>query len=172
MVLLALLYPSRPAFAACLLAAFLSDIFDGILARRLGIATEALRRLDSIADTLFYVGATFAVWHLHPSALTRRWVPLVALLAIELCRYGVDFLKFRRETAYHMWSSKLWGIALFAAFFALLALGKDGYIVDAAIYAGLVADLEGLAISLTLAQWRNDVPSLCHALRLRTSRGG
>jgi CDP-diacylglycerol--glycerol-3-phosphate 3-phosphatidyltransferase len=161
-------FPSRPAFAICLVAAFLSDIFDGVLARRLGIATPGLRRLDSIADTIFYVGATFAVWHLHPSAITDRWMPLVALLTIELCRYGLDFLKFRRETAYHMWSSKLWGVALFAGFISLLAFGKDGYIVDAAIYIGLAADLEGLAISLTLNRWHSDVPSIYHAMRLRT----
>ena len=34
----------------------LSDIFDGVLARKLGIATESLRSLDSAADTIFYLG--------------------------------------------------------------------------------------------------------------------
>ena len=36
---------------------FLSDIFDGVMARRLGIATATLRRLDSVADAPFYVAA-------------------------------------------------------------------------------------------------------------------
>ena len=67
-VAMSLVAPSRLAFGACLVIAFLSDVFDGIIARRLGIATPALRRLDSIADTVFYVGATFAVWQLFPSA--------------------------------------------------------------------------------------------------------
>lgn len=66
-----------------------------------------------------------------------------------------------------MWSSKLWGIALFAAFLSLLGFGRDGWLVDAARYLGIAADLEGLAISLMLARWQTDVPSLCHALRLR-----
>jgi phosphatidylglycerophosphate synthase len=167
-VLLAFFVPSQPAFAACLIVAFLSDIFDGVLARRLGVATAGLRRLDSIADSCFYIGATIAVWHLHPAAITNRWMPLAALLAIELARYAFDFLKFRRETAYHMWSSKLWGIVLFAGFVSLLVFGKDGYIVTAAIYAGLIADLEGLAISFTLQRWHSDVPSIYHAMRLRT----
>jgi phosphatidylglycerophosphate synthase len=167
-VLLSFFSPSRLAFAACLIVAFLSDIFDGVLARRLGIASPALRRLDSIADSFFYGAATVAVWHLYPSAITRRWVPLSALLAIELLRYVFDFLKFRRESAYHMWSSKLWGITLFAAFISLLGFGTDGYLVDAAIYTGLAADLEGLAISMTLHRWQSDVPSIYHAMRLRT----
>jgi phosphatidylglycerophosphate synthase len=167
MVLLACFLPSKPTFAVCLIVAFLPDIFDGVMARRLGIASPGLRRLDSIADTLFYLGGTFAVWHLHPAAITGRWMPLSALLAIELFRYAFDFCKFRRETAYHMWSSKLWGITLFGAFTSLLVLGKDGYIVGAAIYIGLAADLEGLAISVALDRWRSDVPSIFHAIRLR-----
>ena len=68
--------PSMPAFGACLIAAFLSDVFDGIMARRLGIATPRLRRLDSLADSLFYASAAFAAWHLYPRAFTERLAPL------------------------------------------------------------------------------------------------
>lgn len=168
MVLLALAWPSGAAFGACLVAAFLSDVFDGILARRLGIATPGLRRLDSLADSLFYVAALFAAWHLQPQALLEHRVALGVLVLLELARYAFDLRKFGREASYHMWSSKLWGIALFAGFFSLLALGRSGAAVTAAIWLGIVADLEGLAISLVLTRWTNDVPTLVHAWRLRT----
>ncbi len=46
------------AFAVCLIAAFLSDYFDGVIARRLGVATPGLRRLDSAADSVFYLAAS------------------------------------------------------------------------------------------------------------------
>ncbi len=164
-VVLALFHPDRTAFGLCLIAAFLSDVFDGIVARRLGIATPALRRLDSIADSLFYVAALFAAWYLNSEAITEYRVPLFVLIGLELARYALDFFKFRREASYHMWSSKLWGIALFAAFFSLLALGAGGAPVAVAIYLGILADLEGMAISLVLKNWRTDVPTLWHALR-------
>jgi phosphatidylglycerophosphate synthase len=167
LVALALFKPDRFAFAACLVVAFLSDIFDGILARRLGVATANLRSLDSAADSAFYIAATFAVWHLQPSAITERWVPLLALAALEIGRYALDYAKFRREASYHMWSSKLWGIALFAGFMSLLAFGSDGVLVDLMIYLGIAVDLEGIAISLVLVRWQADVPTLYHALRLR-----
>lgn len=106
--LLAITYPTRPAFALCLIAAFLSDVFDGIAARRLNVVTPLLRRLDSMADTLFYVAASFAVWHLYPEAIIDRRIPLVILVILEIARYGFDLAKFGREAGYHMWSSKLW----------------------------------------------------------------
>lgn len=166
-VLLSLFAPRPVAFAVCLIAAFLSDIFDGVMARRLGIATANLRRLDSVADTLFYAACAFAAWHLYPAAIAQRVGSLAVLATLEVMRYVLDFLKFRREASYHMWSSKVWGIALFTGFFCLLVLGSSGVAVSCAIYLGIVADLEGLLITLVLPRWQADVPTLVHALRQR-----
>jgi phosphatidylglycerophosphate synthase len=169
-VFLSLFAPLPQVFAVCLVAAFLSDIFDGVLARRLGIATANLRRLDSVADTLFYAACVFAAWHLYPAAITQHEGTLVVLGTLEVMRCALDFLKFRREASYHMWSSKVWGIALFVGFFGLLVLGSSGATVSCAIYLGIVADLEGLLISLVLPRWQADVPTLVHALRVRRAQ--
>jgi CDP-diacylglycerol--glycerol-3-phosphate 3-phosphatidyltransferase len=166
-VLLSVFAPLPQAFAVCLVAAFLSDVFDGVLARRLGIAAANLRRLDSVADTLFYSACVIAAWYLYPAAITDHLGSLVVLCTLEIMRYALDFLKFRREASYHMWSSKVWGIALFAGFFELLVMGSSGAVVSCAIYLGVVADVEGLLISLVLPRWRADVPTLVHALRVR-----
>ena len=111
-------------FGVCLILAFLSDVFDGILARRLNVATPGLRRLDSIADSTFYVAAL---------------------------------------------SSKLWGIGLFIGFFSLLVRGQGGLFVGVPIYVGILVDLEGLAVSFVMKEWKSDVPSIVHAWRLRAS---
>jgi CDP-diacylglycerol--glycerol-3-phosphate 3-phosphatidyltransferase len=167
LVVMALFHPDRVLFGACLVAALVSDFLDGVLARRMGVATPLLRRLDSIADSLFYAGALFAAWHLYPAFVEAYLAPLLVLLGLEAARYAFDLVKFRREASYHMWSSKLWGILLFVAFFSLLALGSPGISFALAIYVGIVADLEGLLISVLLPEWRSDVPSFLHALRLR-----
>lgn len=169
MVTLALFAPLPAAFGACLIAAFLSDVFDGVVARRLGIATPNLRRLDSLADTLFYVATTFAAWRLYPQVIEEHAVALGLLIALELARYAFYLAKFRREASYHMWSSKLWGLVLFAAFFALLAVGYTGPWMGAPLYVGIAADLEGLAISAVLPHWQADVPTLVHALKARAA---
>jgi len=165
MIVLALCFPSKIAFGFCLAAAFVSDVFDGVLARKLGIATPGLRRLDSIADTLFYSAAAFAAWYLYPSVFAEHAIGIAFLVALEIARYAFDLRKFGREASYHMWSSKVWGIALFAGLFSLLALGVEGASVVAAIYFGILTDVEGLAISIVLREWKTDVPTIVHALR-------
>jgi CDP-diacylglycerol--glycerol-3-phosphate 3-phosphatidyltransferase len=98
----------------------------------------------------------------------HRWA-FLALGALELGRYAFDLAKFGREASYHMWSSKVWGITLFVAFFAVLVFGYAGGLVAIPIYLGIAADLEGLAISVMLSKWQSDVPSIVHALRGRAA---
>ncbi len=169
-VYLALYNPRSDGFAVCLVAVLLSDIFDGIIARKLGVATAALRRLDSIADSIFYVAAIYAVWVLNSAVIVGHVASLTLLLALETTRYAFDFWKFKREASYHMWSSKLWGLALFVAFYSVLVLGHADFWVSIAIWLGILADFEGLAISIALPRWKNDVPTIFHAKQIRNKQ--
>jgi CDP-diacylglycerol--glycerol-3-phosphate 3-phosphatidyltransferase len=166
-VILAFGFANRAAFGVSLVTAFLSDVLDGIIARRLNVATANLRRLDSVADSMFYMAATLAAWHLYPHVIAEHATGLLILASLEVGRYAFDLRKFRREASYHMWSSKLWGLSLFIGFFSLLSFGVDGPAITGAIWLGVIADIEGIAISLVLRKWQADVPTIVHALRQR-----
>jgi CDP-diacylglycerol--glycerol-3-phosphate 3-phosphatidyltransferase len=158
-----------PAVALCLVA-FASDYYDGVLARRFGMDTPAVRRFDSVTDTVFFLCAAWAAWLLHADLL-RPWAWMaVAVLALEIARYGFDLAKFRREAAYHAWSAKAWGLSLFAALVALLGVGSAVPLVPLALALGIVADAEGLAMSFILPVWTHDVKSIVHAVRIRAAR--
>ena len=51
--------------------AFVSDYFDGVIARALKLVTHRLRQADSLVDTVFYVLLAAATWTLHPEVLRR-----------------------------------------------------------------------------------------------------
>src|ERR1051326_4733714 len=73
-----------------LTAAFLSDVFDGILARRIGVATERLRVADSWADGWFYLWIAASVWRTAPEIISAFRVPLLLVVALQLFSYTVD----------------------------------------------------------------------------------
>lgn len=157
-----------PAVVLCLVA-LASDYGDGALARRQGLDTPAVRRLDSATDTAFFLCAAYAAWLLHADLLRPWWWMAGAIVALEAARYAFDFVKFRREAAYHAWSAKAWGLSLFAALVALLGFGRAIPLVPLALGVGIVADAEGLAISCILPVWTHDVKTVVHALRLRAA---
>ena len=113
------------------------------------------------------MAATLAAWHLYPQVIAEHAAGLLILAGLEAGRYAFDLRKFGREASYHMWSSKLWGLSLFIGFFSLLSFGVDGPAITLAIWIGVIADIEGFAISMPLRKWRADVPTIVHALRDR-----
>ena len=51
-----------PVVVAIIWFALIGDILDGIIARYFGIATALMRRADSIADLIFWLGVGTAIW--------------------------------------------------------------------------------------------------------------
>jgi phosphatidylserine synthase len=166
-----MIYTGAPGiyFAIAVLIAFMSDVYDGVIARGLGVATPQLRHLDSRVDLVFYATAAWVVWRLHPEVVRTYAVPGLVVIVLDLLRYAFDFKKFGRDAAYHAWSSKLWGLVLAAALVMLLGFGLVKPLVPLAVALGLIAQVEGLLISIVLPRWTHDVPTVIHARRIRNS---
>jgi phosphatidylglycerophosphate synthase len=147
--------------------ALLSDIFDGVLARRWHVDSARLRVADTLADTTFYCCILAVILLRFPDFLQRHWLLLVMLLLAEAGQQAFAFLKFGRNASYHSLLSKVWGLLLATATIALLGFGVDNWLLDVAIAWGIVCNMEGLAMSLLLPAWRPDVLTLGHALRMR-----
>lgn len=152
---------------AMIAAGFLSDVYDGILARRWGTATAALRISDSAVDTVFYLGVLAVIVLRHwPAVRERLWL-LATVLALEAIRAAFDWLKFRRMASYHSYAAKLWGVLLAIATIALLCFDSAYWLLTVALIWGIVCDLEGLAMSALLPVWTHDVKTLGRAVELR-----
>jgi CDP-diacylglycerol--glycerol-3-phosphate 3-phosphatidyltransferase len=166
----ALLSWPGPWLAAILIVAFLSDVFDGILARRLGVATERLRLADSVVDVGFYLCVAGSCLLAYPEVWRQHKTGILLVAALEAGRWIFDLIKFGKIASYHMWSAKLWGILLFLGFGEVFVRGGPGVLFTAAVVVGVVNEIEGFLASLILPRWQHDVPSVWHAWALR--RGG
>jgi CDP-diacylglycerol--glycerol-3-phosphate 3-phosphatidyltransferase len=170
-VMVWMVYASAPggAFALVILTAFVSDYFDGVIARRVGVASAELRHFDSRADLVFYATAAWVVWRIHPEVVRRFAVPGLIVIALDIVRHVFDFTKFGKDAAYHAWSSKVWGLSLALALVLLMGFGIVQPFVGIAVTLGLIAQVEGLLISVVLPGWTHDVPTLARALQIRKS---
>ncbi len=133
-------------FAAILVTALLSDIYDGVLARRWGVATEFLRRYDSLTDLFYYGCILWSTWHVARAAIEPHLGIIGVLIAMELACIVVCLLRFGKMPATHSYGAKLYGLALFTAFFCLLVLRSAPWVVPVTVGIGLLADSEILLI--------------------------
>jgi CDP-diacylglycerol--glycerol-3-phosphate 3-phosphatidyltransferase len=158
---------SEPWLGAMILAGFLSDIFDGVLARRWGTETAKLRVADTTVDTIFYLGVLAAIVIRHrPELQARLWL-VIAVICMEAVRYGFDCWKYGRGASYHAYSAKVWGILLAAAAMAALCFNSAYWLITLALVWGIGNELEGFIMSLMLPEWSYNVKSLARAVALR-----
>lgn len=145
----------------------LSDIFDGIIARRLRVATQKLRRLDSLVDQLFFAFVALALFNKSPEFFTHNAAKIIILVSSESVAYLLCWLKFRKEVATHAIASKLWALILFATLCQLVATGNSTFLFTCCFYLGVLTRLEIIGIILVLRRWAHDVPSIYHAYLIR-----
>ena len=158
------------ALAVLILLATLSDIFDGIVARRLGVSTTALRRADSIVDLVFWLTTIAALFFLRPQAMTDNWLVIAGAIAAEIIQQGISVARFGRMTATHARSAKFMGLCLLAGTMTL-ALGGGASVAFWTIGIGTaVAAVDGWAIVMLMPHWEADIPSFLAALDLRRGR--
>ena len=126
----------RWIFLPLLVAGTLSDIFDGILARRYGVATPALRRYDSFTDVIYYLFILAALWVLCQAVVMRNLWAIVLILLMEAAVMIVCYVKFRKYPATHSWLAKFYGLCLLFCLIGLLAFNAGDWAV---IFLAVVA---------------------------------
>lgn len=148
----------------------LTDIFDGIIARKTGVSSEKLRRLDSQTDLVFWLSLGLAAYFLNPGLIEKEWKGIALLFIMEGLCYLTSWFRFGKETCTHAWLSKLWGVSLLLAFTFLIGFQETGWIFDLAVVLGFISHVDVMLIIILLPKWQYDVPSCYHAWRIRKGK--
>ena len=169
---LAVAQPShfRVFIIALIIYGLVSDIADGIIARKMGISTETIRRLDSSVDQVFWILVILSAIWLVPNFFKTHWIWITILAALEAAAYLLSYARFGKEVATHAIASKIWTLSLFAMLIQLFAVGNAGWVYWLCIITGVISRCEIIAILILLKHWTNDVPSLYHAIQIRQGK--
>lgn len=150
----------RWVYLPILVSGTLSDIYDGILARRYGVATPALRRYDSVADVVYYLFILAAAYRLCNDVIVQNWRLIALILASEAGCILVSYLKFGKYPATHSYLAKFYGLCLLAALIALLSFNAGHWVVITLTVVALAANLEIIAIHFLMRTPPVDVRSI------------
>jgi CDP-diacylglycerol--glycerol-3-phosphate 3-phosphatidyltransferase len=135
-------------FAPILIIATLSDIYDGILARRLGVATSWLRRYDSVTDVIYYLFILYCAWIAQKTAIKSHWLPISLLVGSEIATIFLSLFRFGVLPATHTYMAKLYGLCLLGCCLGFLAFNAPGWIITVLAVVGVAANSEISAILL------------------------
>jgi phosphatidylglycerophosphate synthase len=166
-----LLMTHRAGFAGWLyIAAVLSDIYDGVIARRLGIVTLCLRLADGCADIWLFVCLFFGLWSGYRALIASLAWPFVTAMVLQALSWAFCFWRFRKMTSYHSLLAKLTALALLMGILVLLFTGT-AIPLAVALWIFVLNLLEEITMTAVLRRYHHDVWSLPAALRLRREEG-
>jgi CDP-diacylglycerol--glycerol-3-phosphate 3-phosphatidyltransferase len=148
----------------------LTDIFDGIIARKVGVSSEKLRRLDSQTDLIFWLSLGFASYFLNAELIKNEWKGVTLIFVMEALCYIISWLKFGKETCTHAFLSKMWGLSLLIAFTYLIGFQQAGWAFYITVILGFISYIDVILIILILPKWQYDVPSSYHAWKIRKGK--
>jgi phosphatidylglycerophosphate synthase len=155
-----------PLFLVLYIIGFLTDVFDGRLARKLGTTNPFSAALDSQCDLLFQGSAVVCVCVFRPDVVAfYQWLFYAAVTA-QFVQWCIGFLKFRRLTGYHTRWTKVWAVVLFLAIVEV-TISPTSIILLPALLLAIISNLEETAITLLLPEYRTDVRSLSVAYSQR-----
>lgn len=157
-------------FLVGLVFGFLSDIFDGVIARRTHTVTAQMRELDGRVDVWFFTWIAACTWKTHPETVIAYRVPLLIVLALQALAWTIDWIKYRRFSNYHAYSAKAFGLSLLAVTVAWFGYEPVDLLMWCVIVFGSICMIEEIAITLLLPDWVYDVPSIFHALSIRSDK--
>lgn len=147
-----------------LIAAFVSDMVDGYLARALGQTSTFGARLDSLADSAIFIIIPLVGWLVWPEVIRREALYFLVALGSAALPPLLHLYKFRTPTGYHTWSSKL-AVFLMSSGVILLFIGWSGWLFHLATWVCVCAALEQIAMTLVLPQSRCNIPSFWHVIK-------
>ena len=154
-------------FTWVLVPALLTDIADGLIARRFGLTSRLGALLDSIGDALLFFVALFGVWVFYPELLHTHAVAGLLLLGLWIVEIVAALIRYGRPSSFHTYLSKAAAYLLGISIGVLFLWGLPVALLYLAVAASVAANLEELALICLLPQWRPNVRGLYWVLQER-----
>ncbi|MGN0818905.1 MAG: GNAT family N-acetyltransferase [Christensenellaceae bacterium] len=154
---------TSPLFLVIYTVTGLTDVSDGLIARKTGTASKFGATLDSIADLFFYSVSLIkfapVIWQELPMA--SRYLILLVIL-VKLTAYAAAAIKYRRFVAIHTVMNKLTGVAVFLLPYAFFISWESVY-CPIVVALAVLSSSEELLIHLRREIRSADVKTIFHA---------
>lgn len=100
----------------------LTDVLDGLVARRLDACSEHGHTIDSIADIVL---AVILLYCIIPVVEWEGWMVMwiVAIAAVRIIAFGIGSVRYGRPAFVHTYLNKTTGLLLFLTPFLLVIVG-------------------------------------------------
>ena len=140
----------------------LSDVLDGMIARRTGTTSPLGARMDSIADLLYYAVMVLKIMPVLLDILPLwLWCAAGVVVLFRLSAYVTAAVRYGKFASLHTYMNKLTGAAMFTMPYALML---PCAVTICAVICGIAAlsSFEELLMHILSREYKEGVKSIFH----------
>lgn len=152
-------------FTLLISLSLITDVLDGLIARRFNLSTELGARLDSAADLGTYLLAFIAIFKFKAESIGLHIGLLYLFLGLFILCYTLPLLRYRRLPSFHLYS---WKVGGYLQGFFIFSLFNWGFWVEyyyLALGWGVLSFVEHLSIQFMLSNPRSNLKGLWWVLK-------
>ncbi|MBS1660286.1 MAG: CDP-alcohol phosphatidyltransferase family protein [Bacteroidetes bacterium] len=161
------LHGNAVVFTWLLCINLVTDILDGLIARKFNMMTEVGARLDSIADLGTYILAFVGVFCFKAADFKPYLFSFSIFIGLFIVCDLLALVKFRRLASLHLYSWKIGGYIQGLFFFTLFVFGFYTPFYYFAIIWGILSFIEHICVQLVLPELISNARGLYWVLRDR-----
>jgi len=154
-------------FKWLLLAALLSDILDGLLARAFDLASALGATLDSIADALLMGVAAYGIWVFHPGFVHAHGPTVLLVMGLWLLEMLVSIWRYGKLSSFHAYSIRVGAYMMGIFVMVLFIWGFHLWFFYMTVIIIVLGYLEEFVLLWLLPQWTPNVRGVYWVLRER-----
>ena len=166
-MLAAVIVHQKGLFTYLLLACFLSDILDGLIARVFRLRSHIGAFLDSTADMIVFVISIAGVIVFQRDFLQQHAGMVAGLTALYFVQAIAAFFRYGRISSFHTVATRVAAYTEAIFLMSLFLWGYGEWLFYIMVAAVIVALSEEMALLYFLPQWRSDVRGLYWVWRER-----
>jgi len=152
-------------FAIFLVINLLTDVADGIIARRFNLVTEFGAKLDSLADNFTYLLAFLGLIIFKLDDFMPHIISFVIWSGLMISVVAVSLIKFKKFTSFHLYSFKIGGYIQGAFFIVLFTYGFVTPFYYLMVIWGILASIEHITLQLIIRELRSNAKGLFWLLK-------
>lgn len=153
------------AFTWLLCINLVTDILDGLIARKFNMMTEVGARLDSMADLGTYILAITGVFCFKAADFAPYILSFSIFIGLFIVCEVLPLIRCGRLASLHLYSWKIGGYIQGLFFFTLFVFGFDAVFYYFAIIWGILSFIEHICVQLVLPEMRSNARGLYWVLK-------
>ncbi len=159
----------KESFKWLLLACLLSDILDGLIARRFNLQSKIGAFLDSTADMLVFLIATVGLFTFQTEFILAHYGEILTVLGFFVVEAVAAILRYGKISSFHTVLNRIVAYAQGIFVMSLFLWGYRGWIFYPTIALAILDYSEELVLLYLLPEWRSDVRGVYWVLSQKAS---